>query len=72
MTLNCPHCENEIELEFWSDMQGEGCWAMHVGGVDIVEKKCDCVLSEFDYEDLTERAETYQAESAERFYMEDF
>lgn len=72
--LRCPkdECSGEIEVEFWDDVQGEGCYSGYVSGVEILKQTCSCEMDQDDINDLTERADVAIQERIVRMQMRDF
>lgn len=74
VNLRCPKegCSGEIEVEFWDDVQGEGCYSGYVCGVKILNQTCSCEMDQDDINDLTERADVSIQEAIVRYQMRDF
>ena len=48
----CPYCDDELEFDVTSDYQGDGPWGMVVDFVELVERKCDCEISDVSMNEL--------------------
>lgn len=68
--INCPKCDDELEFEVTSDMQGDGCWARVVDFVDLVGQNCKCEFTDEEMEDCRDRAYQADAEREPNFSYE--
>ncbi len=55
--IDCPHCDDELEFEIFSDYQGEGVWGQTVEFVDLITQNCKCEFSNDEMSDLLDKAQ---------------